>query len=109
MLVTGLRMTDMAGLEMMAAMKRAYGTVKPFVVSGGDEEELQEAKSMAAQAVWPKPFSLQEFLSAVQNEIGAGGCWTVGGKLIAKTLPLKRVRTPAPDAYRYGTLAPLVS
>jgi DNA-binding response OmpR family regulator len=36
-----------------------------------DEEELLQAKSMGAQAVWSKPFNLDEFLLAVREEVGA--------------------------------------
>ena len=71
LVITDLGMPEMTGLDMMAAMQQDFGYVKTFVVSGRDEEELLQAKSMGAQAVWSKPFNLDEFLLAVREEVGA--------------------------------------
>ena len=71
LVITDLSMPEMTGLAMMAAMKEKFGAVKTFVVSGRGDAELQQAKAMGAQAVWPKPFSLKEFLAAVDQELGA--------------------------------------
>lgn len=70
LVITDLGMPEMTGLDMMAAMQRDFGYVRTFVVSGRDEEELLQAKSMGAQAVWSKPFNLDEFLLAVRQEVG---------------------------------------
>lgn len=71
LVITDLGMPEMTGFDMMAAMQRDFGDVRTFVVSGRDEEELLQAKSLGAQAVWSKPFNLEEFLSAVREEVGA--------------------------------------
>ena len=71
LVITDLGMPEMTGLDMMVAMQRVSGYVKTFIVSGRDEEELLQARSMGAQAVWSKPFNLDEFLLAVREEVGA--------------------------------------
>jgi CheY-like chemotaxis protein len=71
LVITDLGMPQMTGLEMMAAIQRDFGTVKTFVVSGRGEEELDQAKSMGAVAVWSKPFNLDEFMWAVRQAVTA--------------------------------------
>ncbi|HKY72572.1 MAG TPA: response regulator [Nitrospira sp.] len=70
LVITDLSMPQMTGLEMMVAMQRAFGAVKTFVVSGRGEAQLQQAKSLGALAVWPKPFDFDEFMGAVHQEVG---------------------------------------
>ena len=71
LVITDLGMPEMTGLDMMAAMRKKFGAVRTFVVSGRGEADLQQAKAMGAQAVWPKPFNFDEFLSAVRQQVGA--------------------------------------
>ena len=70
LVITDLAMPEMTGLDLMVTMKRTFGAVKTFVISGRGDAELQEAKCLGARAVWPKPFNFDDLLLAVEHEIG---------------------------------------
>jgi CheY-like chemotaxis protein len=71
LLVTDLVMPEVAGLELIEQVKRAFPAIRIVAVSGSEEEHLRRAQCFGADAVLSKPFSGSALIHAALPELSA--------------------------------------
>lgn len=75
LVISDVYMPDMDGLELLERLREAFPEVRVIVISGGGRlrtmSVLEDAKGMGAARVIAKPFSPEEFRSAVREVLSA--------------------------------------
>lgn len=71
LVITDIAMPEMNGLELILELTRGFLNVKVIAMSGdqGEEDNLSAAKLLGARQTLQKPFSMEQFLSAVRYEL----------------------------------------
>ena len=67
LLVTDIYMPDMDGLELIREVQKKYSSIKMLAISAGGNHYLKVAKSFGASYVLNKPFTTDEFTSAIHK------------------------------------------
>jgi two-component system response regulator (stage 0 sporulation protein F) len=72
LVVTDIYMPEFNGLDLLLELTREFFNAKVIAISGaqgGQASGLNVAKLLGARQTFQKPFSLEQFLAAVQDEL----------------------------------------
>jgi two-component system response regulator (stage 0 sporulation protein F) len=72
LVVTDIYMPELNGLDLILELTREFPNVKVIAISGaqgGQASVLNAAKLLGARQTFLKPFSLEQFLAAVEDEL----------------------------------------
>lgn len=66
--ITGIAMPEMSGLELILELTRVASNVKVIAMSG-EQRKLEAAKVLGAHQTLLKPFSMEELLGTIRYEL----------------------------------------